>query len=136
MSDQLLKLGLYLADLRHKPYQYGELDCNLFIVDWVDKITNSNWAADIRGKYSDAKSAYRFAKNYTPAPEWLALAGYTQVSGQYRSGDIISHQEPHHWSGWLVLMGIAYTMLPESGVVQVKIDKIDRVENAQHWRLK
>jgi hypothetical protein len=133
MSDQLLKLGLYLAELRHKPYQYGELDCNLFFIDWVDKVTNSNWAADIRGKYSDARSAYRFAKNYTSAPDLLALSGYTQVSGQHRSGDILLHQEQHHWTGWIVLMGVAYTVLPESGVVQTKID---RIENAQHWRLK
>jgi hypothetical protein len=133
MSDQLLKLGLYLAELRHKPYQYGEMDCNLFIVDWVDKITNSNWAADIRGKYSDAKGACRFAQSYTPAPEWLALAGYTQVSGQHRSGDVLTQKQGDYFTGWIVLMGLAYSVMPESGVVQTKID---RVEDAQHWRLK
>ena len=135
MGKHLLKLGLYLSKLRHAEYVWGQTDCNLFVADWVDTIYNTNTAGEIRGKYSDAVSAVRFARHYTQAPDWLADQGYTQCdctdAHQYESGDILLQHPGAYYVAWIVLMGMAYSMTAESGLVAVPAHKLT---DYTHWR--
>ena len=135
MSRHLLKLGLYLSRLRHAEYVWGETDCNLFVADWVDSVYNTSTALEIRHKYTDAVSAVRFARKYTPAPVWLTAQGYTQhhttTQTQFCSGDILLQHQNKYYAAWLVLMGLAYSMTPEAGLVAVPAHKLT---DYTHWR--
>ena len=137
MHQHLLKLGLYLSTLRHTKYEWGQSDCNLFVADWVDQINNTQTAADIRHKYSDAVSAVRFARRYTPAPVWLSDQGYQQcmcdAHHEFLSGDVLLQKTGEYYTAWIVLMSYAYSMAYPTGLVA---QHAHQLTNYTHWRNK
>ena len=111
-------LAIYLSSLRFRPYIWGTLDCNLFIVDWIDSIDDTNIAKEIRGMYNTKISAYKFAKKYTSAPDYLQSVGFEQLlgGGDKQNGDIILQQHGHIYNAWLILENKAYSYAEDIGI--------------------
>lgn len=129
--EALKELGLYIASLRHIKYSWGQTDCNTFVTKWIDIRHDTNTSAEIVGKYHDIKTAVKFAKNYTPAPEYLKQQGYDITRDNPKSGDIILQRNMQYYGAYIVLTGRAYTMHNTTGLVEVDCRNI---ANATVWR--
>ena len=55
------RLGRIVEDA-HRPFVWGEHDCCLFAANVVLELTGRDYAAELRGTYSSAKSAARVLK--------------------------------------------------------------------------
>jgi hypothetical protein len=54
----------YVKDVRAMPFAWGTFDCCLFTADCVKAMTGEDFAADFRGKYTDAPSAYAMLQEF------------------------------------------------------------------------
>ena len=57
-------LAEFIAKNKNTSFQWGVFDCCLFACDAVLTITGVDMAQDFRGKYTTAKEAYEFVKNF------------------------------------------------------------------------
>ena len=129
-----LKLGKYIAEYRHKPFEWGQADCNTFIADWVDRTTNPGVAKEVIGQYSTVKEMLRFAKVKKIKKE-LAKAGYAQVTGDAQTGDILLQKDKTgFYHSAIVMHGYCYTMNEELGLVKVDLNKQMQVID-EIWRV-
>lgn len=87
--------GFLLIKRRIQP-AWGQHDCNLLVVDWIDQLNGTCEAQRIRGRYADKISAVRFQKNFTPATDWLVEQGFSLVDAP-REGDIVLVESPGYW---------------------------------------
>ena len=53
MIDKYQALSKYLAERASVPFEWGANDCCIFAADWVLAATGRDYAADLRGTYSD-----------------------------------------------------------------------------------
>jgi hypothetical protein len=61
------RLGMFLAERKDMPFEWGSQDCCLFVCDAVLAMTGTDLAADFRGTYTDALCAARAIKAYAGA---------------------------------------------------------------------
>tara|TARA_R100001244_G_C5146152_1_gene128831 strand:+ start:385 stop:822 length:438 start_codon:yes stop_codon:yes gene_type:complete len=132
------KLALYLASTRHKTHKWGEWDCMLFGVDWVDILLDTNHAESIRGQYDSQKTAVKFARKYLKAPAWLDARGFkdiTEVKDEKESaiqqGDIWLQDMGVYHVAWIMFGGIAHGVNEQNGLVRVVPDAFKK---QTRWR--
>jgi len=56
-SDWPEKLNTYLDSIQNKEYRWGELDCCLFVADWLRILTKIDYAEPFRNQYDSLESA-------------------------------------------------------------------------------
>ncbi len=60
--DWRTRLSVYLHEVAHKPFQWGEHDCALFAAGAVQATTGEDFARDHRGKYKTLMGGLRRLK--------------------------------------------------------------------------
>jgi hypothetical protein len=53
----------YLCAAGRRHWAWGEIDCFLFVADWVERITGIDCAGDYRGTYTSEREARRLIKD-------------------------------------------------------------------------
>lgn len=89
---------------RARPFEWGDWDCNLFVVDLLDHIdADLPWRSQaIRGKYDSRLGACRFQYHYTPAPRWLEQQGYELIkTHRVIEHDIVLEPKRRFWTASL-----------------------------------
>ena len=61
--DRDRELSLYLIECMNKPFKWGEHDCCIFAVRWLEKLSGNKYLPD-EIKWNDALSAARYIKNH------------------------------------------------------------------------
>ena len=80
-------------------FVWGQNDCHTLVLDVHDYLHNTAFAAEVRGKYTDALSARKFQAHWMDSVEWLEYAGYSQVD-EFSNFCVISvKQHPHFLTG-------------------------------------
>ena len=59
-----LKVAKYIENKLGEPFIWGENDCNTFIVEYFDKMLNTNLLKIIYKKYSTKSEAIKFQKKF------------------------------------------------------------------------
>ena len=59
----------YIDGCRAKPFVWGRFDCALFAADAVRAMTGANIAADLRGRYTSARTAAARSRR-SASPAW------------------------------------------------------------------
>lgn len=124
-----LRVANFLQLNAHRPFCWGEWDCNLFIVDLLDHVDGDlpRRSRAIRGKYHNRLGAARFQYNYTPAPEWLEQQGYNIItSAEFREHDIILEPKRRFWSANYYFAGRTWAVIEDRALM------INVVEPGQH----
>lgn len=132
MIHEYFALGNYLWQQRSRDFAWGVNDCNTFVVDWIDRITGHDRRSEIAGQYSDAGSALRFQRRYTPAPEYLASEGFQRVEDLPRTGDVVLVPKQGFWAAHLIYNGLAWSTGPETNLVAGAIDSLEQPREV--WR--
>lgn len=80
-------LADFIDSRRELPFVWGERDCCLFAADAVQVITGTDFAADYRGQYGDARSAHQIIEAAGGVP---ALVPFDEVEpGFAQRGDVV-----------------------------------------------
>ena len=113
-------LALFLASLMHKKHKGGEFDCSLWIADWVDRVTGTSWAEDIRGCYNDERGAFKFARTLKPL-EMMVESGYTEIDKDEMplTGDVWFQDDRTHYGGIIIFHGLAWSVTVENGLIRL-----------------
>lgn len=113
MADEM-KLGLWLAEKRHLPWQRGINDCCTLVMEWHDHLHGTDTLSEIKGKYWDLKTAIKWAKKI-PLQEWFPKHGYKQIFDALETGDIVMVQHYKYFcSGYIICMGQAWGIQDDS----------------------
>jgi hypothetical protein len=102
-------LANYLATLRHRRWQPGQLDCGVFMADWVVALCGRDPIADVRGTYTTEKQFLRIVRREGGFEvAWasrLARVGFRETAAP-AAGDIVTvlapfarSQDRHHCAG-------------------------------------
>jgi hypothetical protein len=69
------KMNEYIERIATMPFAWGTLDCCMFAADCVLAMTDEDFAADFRGQYTDAPSAYVALQRFAGGgiPETMAI---------------------------------------------------------------
>ena len=96
MAD--IHLSDYLASLRGRRWQPGELDCGVFMADWVLKVCGRDPIADVRGTYSSERQFLRIVRREggfeRACAARLAAVGFRET-GTPAAGDITTVLAPY-----------------------------------------
>lgn len=57
------RLAAFVASRRHTPFAFGSHDCALFAADWILECTGTDPIAEIRGQWTDERSAMRILQD-------------------------------------------------------------------------
>lgn len=103
-----LKLGLWLAEKQHQPWVRGINDCCTLFMEWHDHRFGTDTLSEIKGRYTDLKSAIRFATKFGDLSNWFHKNGYIQVDTP-ETGDIVMVQHARWFSSaYFICMNIAW----------------------------
>ena len=126
------KLGLWLAQKRHRPFEWGRNDCNTLVLEMHDFLYDTNTLAHVYEQYRNRSGAIRFAKRFTSAPDQLQSLGYKQGI-RPTTGDVLLQDSKLYYTAWIVFGNSAYSISEESNtLVEVKLEALDKYTI---WRL-
>lgn len=114
---------------------WGVNDCNLMVADWIDQVNGTHEADSIRGHYTDERSAMRFQKSYTPAPEWLMRQGYIKTIDTPREGNIVLVEDRGYWRAHIIHAEQVWSCSPVHGVINAPLSSLKELEGKYTtWR--
>lgn len=91
-------LADYLAGLRLRRWRPGELDCGIFMADWVRALTGRDPIADVRGTYQSERQFLRIVRREggfeASCAARLAAAGFVETATP-ASGDLMIVLAPY-----------------------------------------
>jgi len=88
------RLRTYLDTCAEKKFEWGQHDCTLFAASAVQRITGHDFAASLRGTYTDAKSAAQVLREHGAG---TLLKTVSECLGRHRHvafakrGDVVMH---------------------------------------------
>ena len=127
-------LELFLIQHRHGEFEWGQNDCNTFIVEYVDFLKGSSIIKEVRGKYFNARSAFVFVKNYKALDVGLQEAGFVEVETP-QNGDVITYKRQGFVCWHIVGFNRVHSIDENSGYTNVLMTHIDWTdENLKIWR--
>ncbi len=74
--DWQSRLSDYLVRTANRPFQYGELDCGLFVAGAIEAMTGVDVAAELRGEYSSRKTAFAAIRRLCGRASMTGIADY------------------------------------------------------------
>lgn len=90
-------LADYLASLRHRRWRPGQLDCGVFMADWVVALCGRDPIADVRGTYTTEKQFLRIVRREggfeVACAARLMRAGFRET-GAAAAGDLMTVLAP------------------------------------------
>lgn len=134
------KLHEYVESQIGLPFEFGVNDCPLFTLGAIDIMLNTEHRKDFIGKWTDQKSAWKYAKKHGDIYEHLIKWGFKRVDIQFiHTGDIIiMAQDLAHakkWRSVAVCMGSKIAIVTnENGVELVGIREVPNVTGVVRWQ--
>ena len=131
--DVEIKLHNYVESQIGIPFEFGVNDCPLFVLGAIDIIHGTEHKKEFIGKWTDQKTAWKYAKKNGDIYEHLLTWGYKRVDIQFiQIGDIIiMAQDLAHakkWRSVAVCMGSKIAIVSnENGVELVDIRQVPNV---------
>ena len=138
--DVEIKLHSYVESQIGIPFEFGVNDCPLFTLGAVDIMCNTEYKGQFVGKWTDQKSAWKYAKRHGDIYEHLQSYGFKRVDIQFMQvGDIlIMAQDLAHakkWRSVAVCMGSKVAIVTnETGVELVNIRDVPNVTGVVRWQ--
>jgi hypothetical protein len=124
-------LELYLSQHSTGEFEWGWNDCNTFIVEYVDYLKDTQIISQVRGKYYDARSAFRFTRDYKKLDQGLEDEGFVVVD-TLEDGDIVTFEKSGFVCGHIYAYNRMHSMDVDLGYMTIPSDQI----NLAHPRLK
>lgn len=117
-----LQTANFINKNMHRPFAWGEWDCNLCMIDLLDILypVEVPRSASIRGKYNSRKTAIRFQKNYISAPELFEQAGLELMevdSSDFKNMDIIFRPTGSYWTMSAQFAGRTWGVVEDAGMM-------------------
>lgn len=138
--DVEIKLHEYVESQIGLPFQFGRNDCPLFTLGAVDIMCGTEYKWQFVGKWTDQKSAWKYAKKHGDIYHHLQSYGFKRVDIQFiQVGDIlIMAQDLAHakkWRSVAVCMGSKVAIVTnETGVELVNIRDVPNVTGVVRWQ--
>jgi hypothetical protein len=133
-TEKILRLTGYVSSQQGTPFQWGRLDCNIFVAVCNDILTGKKTVQNIAGKYSDYRSAVRFQETYLSARQYLHMNGWRETDDEeIRDGDALLVDDTHFTRAHIVLNGNVWSVHEEYGLCGANIEAMPPFT---HWRLK
>lgn len=127
-------LTIFITQRTTKQFKWGWFDCNTYIVEYVDWLTGSNILREVRGKYWDAKSAFRFTREYKKLDAGLEQAGFVEVD-ELQDGDVITYEKNGFVCGHIYAFDRAHSVDTDVGYMCVPIDRVNLADpKLKIWR--
>ena len=135
LSKTWLALHSFLLIKRSQQPGWGVNDCNLLIADWIDQQNGTYESLGIRGEYTDERSALRFQKSFTPAPEWLTAQGYQQADSALSEGTIVLVTDRGYWRAHIIHAEQVWSCSPVHGVINAPVSSLEPLQGKYTtWR--
>lgn len=133
INTAVVRTANFLITRAHKPWAWGEWDCNLFVTEYLDHLDGGCRSDSIRGQYKDLRSAIRFQKTIPTAPEWVALQGYEIITtSELRDRDIVLEPAAGYWHAGLVFGGDIWSVEIDRGTVLKPIEAREYMLGRRH----
>ena len=103
-----IKLHNFIKASLNRPFAWGECDCNVYALDVIDAVYDTDLASLIRGKYKTEKGAIRFRKRskWGDFRELLNQAGFIEgKKGFEQIGDLLIVEDPGKWEMVHIYLG-------------------------------
>tara|TARA_B100000497_G_C7668191_1_gene403015 strand:+ start:808 stop:1221 length:414 start_codon:yes stop_codon:yes gene_type:complete len=134
MTEITDNLKIWLMQHQPDDFKWGWTDCNTYIVEYVDWLTDSDYISDVRGKYFDARSAFKFTRDYKQLDVGVEEAGFEQVE-EYATGDIVTYAKHGFVCGHIVAYDYVHSMDVDYGYMCIPADRIDWTDpEIKIWR--
>ena len=122
---EITPLEMYLAHAQQQTeFNWGWNDCNTFIVKYVDLVKGTKIINEVRGKYWDARSAFRFTRDYKKLDAGLEEQGFTQAE-ELQDGDIITYEKLGFVCGHIYAFNRMHSMDMDSGYMSIPADRVN-----------
>ena len=116
----------FLAARRERPFQWGDHDCCLFALDWIEEATGVR-LAEVRGLYRDADGAAALLRQRWGTGDLIVVA--TSLLGEPLTtpllagrGDLLAFRHgPHVWLG--LCAGPVGVALGKRGLVTLPLSR-------------
>jgi hypothetical protein len=129
LKDWRQRLDDYLDGIGRRPFQWGDLDCALFVADAVHAMTGVDFAGEFRGRYSDqdgAKAAV-LAAGFADYAELVAAKLPEGKLGEGRIGDIAVVETPDFGPCLAIIGGAHLTCMTLRGKGSLPLTKASRI---------
>lgn len=114
---------------------WGTNDCNLLVADWIDQLNGTYESLGIRGQYTDERSALRFQKTFTPAPDWLTAQGYQQSDSVPSESNIVLVADRGYWRAHIIHAEQVWSCSPVHGVIHAPVSSLEPLQGKYTtWR--
>jgi hypothetical protein len=131
---EITGLELYLTQHSNQPFDWGWNDCNTFIVEYVDFVKGTRIINEVKGKYWDAKSAFRFTRDYKKLDAGLAEAGFVEVE-ELEDGDIVTYENRGFVCGHIYAYKRMHSMDVDHGYMSIPSDQVNLADpKLKIWR--
>jgi|TARA_R110000824_G_scaffold101231_1_gene240506 hypothetical protein len=122
-----LKIHQFADKHLGKSFQWGMMDCNTFILEYMDLMLGTNLLKEAQGKYSSKRSAVRFQMKY---PLLLRDAMYEHGAADIPNkavnvGDILIKDLGIFQAAHLVLGSRVMSVDEEKGVISIPLPDLD-----------
>jgi len=117
-------LQWYVLRFTTNKFEWGHNDCNTFIVEYVDWIKGTEIIKEVRGKYWDARSAFKFTRDYKKLDAGLEEQGFTQAE-ELQDGDIVTYEKNGFVCGHIYAYSRMHSMDTDNGYMSVPVDRVN-----------
>lgn len=138
--DIELKLHEYVESKLGVPFEFGVNDCPIFTLGAIDIMLGTKHQKEFLGKWTDQKSAWKYAKKHGDIYEHLLKWGFKRVDIQFiQTGDIIIMvQELAHkkkWRSVAVCLGSTIAVVTnDNGVEITYLSEIPNIKGVVRWQ--
>lgn len=117
----VLNLGNYITKSQGQKFQWGTMDCNIFVAGAIDAMLGTQRCKNqIQGQYSDEKSAVRFQRRYVPAEEYIQQMGWAKTDDvNIQETDIVLCDHEGYRPAHIVFANKIWSCHKDHGVVSV-----------------
>lgn len=113
-----LRLANFITVNSHKPFKWGDWDCNTFVALAIDALNGTNRCmSEIHGKYHDERSAIRFYRDYIRADHYLEQMGWEVVNDQLNNTDILLCDQGIYTAAHIVFANKIWSCHKDHGLV-------------------
>lgn len=124
VNYEVKDLELFLTQQSDLNFEWGWNDCNTFIVKYVDWVKGTNIISEVKGKYWDARSAFRFTRDYKKLDAGLEEQGFEQAD-ELQDGDIVTFAKNGFVCGHIYAYNRMHSMDTDHGYMSIPSNQVN-----------
>jgi hypothetical protein len=119
--QQKLITQQHMLQYHNTEFVWGESDCNIFFIDWHDKVYGTTDLKKVKHQYISQRDAVRFYRKMgITANQWMHFKGYNKTDTKvWRDGDILYVPHKLYPTAWIVFNNRCWSMLEDSVGVHI-----------------